>query len=301
MNNAIYIILLEKSMKTHPTQTRLQMNTYHPDMDITQLAKTNNWFVNGLNHTYSGENYVFKKLTSLKNKIKASIDITSHLFCNENDYIHLSMTLALRIILDALKIYLTNKCLSEIDEISIHQLDSIKINRIQALKEINLEIIEAQCIIDDSTYEGIFLITFNHDEIVLEMKVSSKINESRQETFDFSSIVSSNTRMLFTPKFDIPQKKLDQKLDFSLLFNMIVNSIFIYASWDNQSLGKNRFILGSKINYSGKDLLLKEMDQPISIKMIKKFKRPDGIYYKSEIKNESNLFIFHLSFLYRVM
>src|SRR5258708_4390278 len=129
----------------------------HPDIDISQLAKMNNWFVNGLNYTHSGENYQFQKLNYFKNKIKIIVDVTSI------------------------------------------------------------------------------------------------INKHTQETLDFSSIVSRDKKMFFTPKFDI-----SQKIHFSLFFNMIVNSLFIYVSWDNPSIDKNRFILGSKISYSGKDLLLKE-------------------------------------------
>jgi hypothetical protein len=68
------------------------------EKDITEWAKYNNQFVNGLNYKANGENYEYNYIHYANNNASANLSVTNHLFA-EGDFIHLTMTLGLRIIL----------------------------------------------------------------------------------------------------------------------------------------------------------------------------------------------------------
>lgn len=282
------------------------------EANITEWAKDNNRFVNGLNYTFNGEDYKYLDLNYVENKALGIIKVTKHLF-NEGDFVHLTMTLGLRIILDTIINYIYNKHGIKLESINVSEIHSLKIERIQDLNDISIFIEENNSHIQANDYSGSYLIIFGYKKMLFNCSVLGVIAPDqlmiiRQSNskycyddyrFDISHIyVNQNSSRCNTIVYQNNKYCSLSNSPFSILFNILINQIFVYCSYDTPKNG-SRFILATEIHYTQD--VTKDVSDSIYLNIQEKIDVKSKPTYKIISVDENNVAKLQMVFLYMVI
>lgn len=280
-------------------------------IDIAKWAKETNQFVNGLNYSFNGEDYNYNSIDYLENKTIASISVTKHLFA-ETDFIHLTMTLGLRIIIDTITNHLSNKYSYKLKSVQIKALHSINIERIAHLTDIGITVEETDFQYLGDNYSGSFTVTFDAGKMIFDVSVSCRIKQAnigliRSENIktcyenyrlDISNMLVEENHATSVPiVFKDNQECNLADVPFPIVFNLLINNLFIYCSHDSNLKG-SRFILATNMHITQDiDTLL---TAPIYLVMNNKKYVKSRILYETVLKDKHGKLQFEMKFLYQV-